>query len=384
MKSVIEEIKRRIDIVDYIGQYVPLKKVGENYIALCPFHNENVPSFVISPKKQIATCFGQCNESFDIISFHQKYFNVSLDETIKVLARKAGINYKAKQCKDKDDKVCEPKFFGKDGEYIYKERYAISAEGDDIPASRCHEQALESTNDFYRQTQIRLNTSFLNFLKNEFDPEAYSYLTGVKRGLNKDTIERFSISSITNVKKIVEYLKDTFNTEELSISGLFTDAGYFIFSNHRIVIPYFEDGVPVYLRGRYFKDGNYDPAKNAAKYIGLNNRSTTLHSKRFFNSDVIKKTFPYGELLIVEGEFDAMILSQINLPAIAIPGINNLPRDLSSLNNRKIYLCLDNDDAGKTATLKISEKLNVIGIKPSIIKFKSHHKDFTQWITAGQ
>ena len=71
----VEQIKSRIDIVDLIGQYLTLKKSGANYKALCPFHTEKSPSFMISPDKQIYKCFG-CNEGGDVFDFVMKMNNL--------------------------------------------------------------------------------------------------------------------------------------------------------------------------------------------------------------------------------------------------------------------------------------------------------------------
>lgn len=380
MNTNIDEIKRRIDIVEFTQQIIPLKKMGDNYIGFCPFHTENVPSFIVSRAKNIATCFGKCNETFDVISLTQRYYKLLFNEAVNFVSVKAGIKKNIKQSKINKVKKNKIEYFGDEGKYIYEERFSISAESDDIGLEKCHELAVISLLDYYKQTQIRVFSALLNFLKNNFDLDAYKYLIGPERGLVNETIEKFGLASFTDLKDTVEFVHDSFSDEELKISGLFSDNGRFIFSDFRIIIPYLENGLPVYLRARYFKDGQYIPGNNLPKYIGLNNRSTTLTAKRFFNLDVLKQPIAEKELLIVEGEFDAMILSQINLPALAIPGVNNLPNDLHSIVNRDIYLCLDNDSAGKSATLKISEALKKTDIKPRIINYKSKYKDFTQWV----
>ena len=76
---VIEEIKSSIDIVDFISDYVQLKKAGQNYKGLCPFHPDKVPSFMVSPSKQIFHCFG-CGSGGDVISFLMKHDNLSFNE----------------------------------------------------------------------------------------------------------------------------------------------------------------------------------------------------------------------------------------------------------------------------------------------------------------
>ena len=87
---LLEEIKSRTDIVDFISQYVQLKKSGQNWKGLCPFHSEKTPSFMVSPSKQIFHCFG-CSAGGDVIAFASKYENLSFNEAVSLLAGKAGI-----------------------------------------------------------------------------------------------------------------------------------------------------------------------------------------------------------------------------------------------------------------------------------------------------
>ena len=90
--NVTEEIKSRCNIVDVIGQVVPLKRMGSNYKGVCPFHNEKTPSFVVSETKQIFTCFG-CGATGDVFEFVRKYYNLDFPGTVEKLAKEYGVEY---------------------------------------------------------------------------------------------------------------------------------------------------------------------------------------------------------------------------------------------------------------------------------------------------
>ena len=91
---LLEEIKSRIDIIDFISGYVQLKKSGQNWKGLCPFHQEKTPSFTVSQSKQIFHCFG-CGEGGDVITFLLKHDRLSFHEAVTMLAKKAGISVDA-------------------------------------------------------------------------------------------------------------------------------------------------------------------------------------------------------------------------------------------------------------------------------------------------
>ncbi len=89
-ESLLEDILARVDIVELISSYIPLKKAGRNFKANCPFHHEKTPSFMVSPDRQIYHCFG-CGESGNAFKFLMRHERMEFLEAVEVLARKAGI-----------------------------------------------------------------------------------------------------------------------------------------------------------------------------------------------------------------------------------------------------------------------------------------------------
>lgn len=88
--TTLEQIRAASDIVDVIGAYVPLKRAGANFTALCPFHREKSPSFNVNPHKQIYYCFG-CHKGGDVFSFVKEYENITFVDAVKRLAERANI-----------------------------------------------------------------------------------------------------------------------------------------------------------------------------------------------------------------------------------------------------------------------------------------------------
>ena len=87
----LNEIRQSVDIVDVIGQYLPLKKNGRNYVALCPFHNDSHPSLTVSPDKQIFMCF-VCHTGGNVFTFLQEYLKISYIEAVKKVAEMGHID----------------------------------------------------------------------------------------------------------------------------------------------------------------------------------------------------------------------------------------------------------------------------------------------------
>jgi DNA primase len=99
---VVEEVRERADIVEVIGEYVPLKRAGKEFKALCPFHQEKTPSFCVVPAKGFYKCFG-CGEAGDVFSFLMKFAGLSFNEAVEKLAAREGVEIPRTESRPEDD-----------------------------------------------------------------------------------------------------------------------------------------------------------------------------------------------------------------------------------------------------------------------------------------
>src|SRR5690242_4397300 len=88
--ETLERVRAASDIVDVIGSYLPLKRAGANFLALCPFHKEKTASFNVNPQRQIFHCFG-CHKGGDVFAFVREYESIDFPDAVRRLAERARI-----------------------------------------------------------------------------------------------------------------------------------------------------------------------------------------------------------------------------------------------------------------------------------------------------
>ncbi len=338
MKDTIEEIKKRIDIVEYIGAVTQLKRAGRNFKGNCPFHNEKTPSFVVSPDRQIWRCFGACQQGGDVIAFLMKLENITFFEALKELAHQAGVTI---QNLDFEDKA-------------WNEKEKIITIND--AAARMYHYLL---------------------LEHPSGAHAREYLE--KRGLNKGLIETFQLGyAPQSWDSLSTYLiKKKFNEQDSINSGLVlkgkTGKPYDRFRG-RLMFPIISTRNTILgFSGRLLHDN-----EKQAKYV--NTPETILYHKRetLFGINLAKdEIIKEKSAIIVEGEFDMISCYKNGIKnVVAVKGSAVTREQLALLKRftQHLILALDADYSGAETTKRAIQDAEELEFRIDIIRAE-HGKD---------
>ncbi len=315
--TVVDDIKAKIDIVDYIGESVSLKKAGRNYSAPCPFHSERTPSFIVSPDRQTWHCFGACATGGDVVGFVMKRNAVEFGEALRILAQKAGI-------------TLEPARVSKEKAKSHERLKAINR----AAALYFHDTLVHAKDG----APIR------------------AYLE--KRGFSYDTMEDFRLGyCIDQPGALEQHLRAAgFLGKELVASGLLKerdDGSIGSFFRGRLMIPIQDE------RADYVGFGARAMDDSNPKYINSpqtevfekGNVLYAIHKAR----EAIRKE---GIGVIVEGYMDALAAHQHGYAnVVASMGTALTERQVAILGKlaSRFVLALDPDAAGDEATLRSLE-----------------------------
>lgn len=372
--SIIDEIKKRINIVDLATEF-GLQPTKKDFI-FSIYKEERNRSLKLYSETNSFYCFAT-GKGGDVIDFYADYYKIDFKDAIIELAVKAGIddkknkNTKRKFIKRKTEKVEKKVLVLKSERELFEERAGIGEFMMGLGKNKAEITAMGALMTEREETQNLIYESLEKFCYG-VDEEAFEYLLGKERGLRPEIIKYFRLFSIKELGKTLEYLKDCFTNDDLIISGLINKKGNFVFTYHKLIIPYSEDNKITYLRGRCI-----NAEIKFSKYIGLSNFSGNLSPKRFYNIDALKNISKSDKLILCEGEFDTIIMQQEGYYSIGIPGVTNIPENqIHLVKNYDVYVAFDNDEAGEKAMYKITRLIN----RPiKAIKLK-HHKDITELI----
>ncbi len=336
--SVVEDIKSRIDIVDFIGQYLRLQKAGANWKANCPFHNEKSPSFMVNEEKQIFHCFG-CGKGGDVFGFLMEMEALDFKEALKVLADKAGVELKTFKY-EKDEATDKNKIL----------------------------EILELSVKFY-ETQL---------WKGMGKDKVLNYLHG--RGLKDEIIREFRLGyAPSGWRNMLTFLTERgYKIEDIAKTGLLVQKethnpqpttnnvvsggssvisqNYYDRFRDRITFPISDlMGKVVGFSARVAPGGD----ESQAKYVNTPETIVYHKSRVLYGMDKAKKEIKdKNGAILVEGNMDVIASAQAGVKnVVAISGTALTPEQLEILKrygqNLKIFF--DMDSAGQSATRKSAE-----------------------------
>lgn len=339
--SLIKQIIDNIDIVDEVSKDVVLTKKGNNFVGLCPFHDDTNPSFTVSPTKKICHCF-VCKAGGNVITYRQQYNKISFNEALSLLAKEIGIDIKPKVSKPKNPIIC----------------------------------VNEDVTRFYHQTLMLTKQGKL----------AREYLQ--RRGIDQRIIERHQLGYSAPDLSLYDYLVDTSNNEhyyqlhDIETSDVVRGDKHFEFFNKRLVIPIFDQyHRPVGFSGRIINDSDQ------AKY--MNSAQTQVFNKKeiLYNLDLAKDNLVDHQLILVEGFFDVFsfelqgIYNVVASMGTAIT--NNHINLLKKYQVEQLILSLDQDQAGIDATLDVIDQLLVNNFNNVRVIVFDQYKDIDEYVQAG-
>lgn len=337
--SDAEEIKTKLDIVEIIKDYIQVKAVGVNFQALCPFHREKTPSFVISPDKQIWHCFG-CGKGGDVLSFVQEMESLSFPDTLRLLAPKAGVTLSQHSKKE------------------YSRRARI----------------LDCLDAITTQYQFWLDND-------EIGRKMKQYL--FKRGFNEKSLETWRVGySPEKWTASLDYLRGKdFKDEEIFAAGLAgrSDRGtaYDRFRD-RITFPIQDvSGAVIAFSSRI--NPEKEEKISSAKYINSPQTEVYDKSRVLFALDKAKKAIKdRGFAIIVEGQIDAIACHEHGFSnTVASSGTALTEAQLLLLKRftKNIALCFDMDQAGQLAADRGIKEAMRLDINIKIISLAEQYKD---------
>jgi DNA primase len=335
-ESLINKVKEVNKIEIVISEYLPdIKQVGNNWKALCPFHNDTHPSFVVNSEKGIFKCFG-CNVSGNIFNFIMLINNVSWIEAFKILSKQSGININ--------------QYYG----------YNLSNFTNDKLLN-----ILDKTKSYYHDYLInnKCNTT----------QKVIKYLHN--RGITIEIINQFHIGFSPNKYFIQDkLLKDGYTINDLQqagIVGTFNKTMYFEYMSRRIVFPIYNvSGKVVGFGGRVF-ESNFK-----SKYINTPDTLVYSKSKNLYGLfQAIPNLLKNKRIIIVEGYIDVLTLHKFKISnAVAILGtaFTKEQAKLITRYSKNVTLILDSDNAGIQTTQRILKILLQLGITCKVVKLPNN------------
>ena len=331
-QSTIDKIRDQADIVDVISREVELKRKGVNYFGICPFHDENTPSFSVSQSKQIYKCFGGCDAGGNVFTFIMEFYKLTFFESAKLLA----------------------------------DRYNIILDISDNYSS-------SNEYSFLKAVHEDASLIFQQNLFSDIGKEPLQYLK--KRNLTEEIIRKFRIGfAIDSWNGLINKIGPKYNNEtsKLLKTGLFSRSEkgtvYDRFRS-RIIFPISHQS------GDVIAFGGRDYNKNdQAKY--LNSPETAIYQKSnvLYGLNVTKSAITNSNnkyIILVEGYMDLLQLYQAGIePVVAVSG-TSLTKNHATIiarYNKPVVILYDGDSAGGNAAIRAGFVLLQAGVEVYVVR----------------
>ncbi|MDD5115750.1 MAG: DNA primase [Candidatus Omnitrophica bacterium] len=327
-ENLLEDILSRIDIVEIISAYIPLKKAGRNFKANCPFHHEKTPSFIVSPDRQIYHCFG-CGESGNAFKFLMRHERMEFPEAVEILAKKAGV---------------------------------VLPEQDKPEAVR----AASLSTQLYRINELALGFYESN-LNSASASSCRDYLSN--RGIRPQTIKQFRLGlASAGWDHLMNFLRSKgVGLVLMEKAGLILPregGGYYDRFRNRIIFPIFD------IRSRVIGFGARVMDKTLPKYVNSPETQVYIKGKNLFGLNLSKDHIRDNDfVVIVEGYLDFIIPYQEGLcNTVASQGTALTLEQVRLLKRytRNVVMVYDGDSAGEIATLRSLDMLIEEGMQVRI------------------
>ena len=337
--ELIEEVRSANDIVDVIGENVRLKRSGNNYTGLCPFHNEKTPSFSVSRTKQMYYCFG-CHAGGNVITFMMEYNHMTFLEALEALAERAHIT-------------------------LPQIEYSKEAQAQADKKAQLLEINKKAAAYYYYLLKTKEGEIGLNYLR--------------ERGLSDETIKKFGLGYSGRSGRLYSYLKNKGYSDDL-----LAETGLFTFDEKRGAMDKFWNRVmfPIAdVRGKVIGFGGRVMGDAKPKY--LNSPETTVFNKRnnLFGLNIARAT-RRRYIILCEGYMDVISMHQAGFDcAVASLGTALTPQQAGLLKRytTNVLLLYDSDNAGKMAALRAIPILKDAGIESRVVDL-SPYKDPDEFI----
>lgn len=327
-QATLERIRAASDIVDVIGSYLPLKRAGANFTALCPFHKEKSPSFNVNPHRQIFHCFG-CHKGGDVFTFVKEYENIGFGDAVRRLA----------------------------------ERAKIPIEADSTPGERQERHVKDQLLEIHEKIAQRWHNCLLNEAAGR---HARDYLD--KRGVNAEAIKLFRLGAApeswddtVNWAKSKDYDLSVIEKAGLIIKKEETGNYYDRFRG-RLMFPICDElGRIVAFSGRVLSGD-----EKTAKYVNSPETPIFTKSKIFYGLDKAKRPIlDAGFAIVCEGQLDLIACYMAGAQNIVAPQGTAFTDQHARILKRyasEVVLCFDSDEAGQNAAVRSLDHLLASGL----------------------